>query len=339
MASQGRTALFDLEERRLASEIRKHKAKRVLLQLPEGLKPYAPKIVPIVEDAGACCFVLVNPCYGACDLAFSEAQAIAADLIVHYGHSQMIQRSDTRTVYFDARTKLEVKTAVKRALRLLKPWKSIGLITSVQHVHELTAARKVLLEDGKSVTIGDAGRLKYAGQVIGCDYSNATIVEDQADAFLFVGGGKFHAVGVSLATSKPTVVADPYEKRAYSVESEVQRIRKQRMTSVSEAKRAGTFGVLVGLKPGQNRLQDAIKIKNRLESRGKKALLFAATEITPEGLMQFPTIDAFVSTACPRLVLDDSLRFPKPMLTIKEALAVIGEADWNTLCRGNWFEN
>ena len=339
MAPQGRAALFSLEERRLTSEIRKHKAKRVLLQLPEGLKPYAPKIATIVEDAGARCFILADPCYGACDLAFSEAQVVGADLIVHYGHTQMIRRSGTLTVYFDARAKLEVKTAVKRALRLLKSWNYIGLVTSVQLVHELAAARKVLVEDGKTVVIGDSGRLKYAGQVIGCDYSNAKVVEDQADAFLFVGGGKFHAVGVSLATSKPTVVADPYEKRAYSVESEAQRIRKQRMTSVSEARKAQTFGVLVGLKPGQSRLRDAIRIKDKLKSSGKKALLFAAREITPEILMQFPTIDAFVSTACPRLALDDSIRFSKPLLMVREALAAIGGVDWNTLCKGSWFEN
>lgn len=338
MASQRCTA-FNLEEQRLATEIRKHEAKKVLLQLPEGLKSYAPKIATIIEDAGARCFILADPCYGACDLASSEAQAVAADLIVHYGHSQMIRRSDVRVVYFEAKAKLEVKTAVKRALRLLKPWKNIGLVTSVQHIHELAVARKVLLEDGKMVMVGDAGRLKYAGQVIGCDYSNAKVVEGQVDAFLFVGGGKFHAVGVSLATSKPTVVADSYEKRAYSVESEAQRIRKQRMTSVSEAKKAETFGVLVGLKPGQNRLRDAIKIKDKLERRGKKALLFAAREITPEVLMQFPMVDAFVSTACPRLALDDSIRFSKPVLTVREALAAIGEVDWNTLCRGSWFEN
>jgi 2-(3-amino-3-carboxypropyl)histidine synthase len=111
------------------------------------------------------------------------------------------------------------------------------------------------------------------------------------------------------------------------------------MTSISEAKQAETFGVLVGLKPGQSRLRDAIKIKDELESKGKKALLLAAREITPEVLMQFPTVEAFVNTACPRLVLDDSPRFFRPMLTINEARAVIDEVDWNTLCRGSWFEN
>jgi len=339
MASQGRPPSFNLEERRLATKIQEYKAKTVLIQLPEGLKPYAHRIAVAVEDAGARCFILADPCYGACDIAFDEARTIAADLIVHYGHAEMIRRLDTRAVYFDARAQVQVTPAVKQAMCLLKSWKKIGLVTTIQHVHRLEAARNLLLKEGKEVVIGDAGRLKYAGQVIGCDYSNAQATENQVDAFLFIGGGKFHAVGVSLATSKPTIVADPYEKRAYSVEGEAQKIRKQRMARISEAMQAETFGVVIGLKTGQNRLQEAINIRDRLVCKGKKALLFVAREITPEVLIQFPTVDAFVNTACPRIVLDDSSRFSKPMLTVNEALAVINEVDWSTLCKGSWFEN
>jgi 2-(3-amino-3-carboxypropyl)histidine synthase len=333
------TSSFDLEEKRVITEIRKHKAKRVLIQLPEGLKPYAPRIATIIGNAGAQAFVSADPCYGACDLSIHEAQTISADLIIHYGHTQMIGQTTTPAVYFETKAKVDVKAVVRRALPLLKSWDKIGLVTTVQHIHKLDITKDLLLREKKKVVVGDAGRLKYAGQVIGCDYSNAKAVEDQVDAFLFVGGGKFHALGVSLATSKPAIVADPYEKRAYSVETEAQRIRKQRMVSVSAAKQAETLGVLIGLKPGQNRLQKAIEIKDRLESKGKKAILFMAREITPEALMQFPTVDAFVNTACPRIVLDDSPRFSKPMLTINEALVAIGEMDWETLCRNGWFEN
>ena len=334
-----RTASFDLEEKRLVAEIRKRKARRVLIQLPEGLKPYAPGLAAKIEKAGVQAFISADPCYGACDLAIHEAEVISADLIVHYGHTEMIAGAATPVTYFEARAKVDVKTAVKRAVPLLKLWKNVGLVTTIQHVDKLSAAKDMLLREEKKVAIGDAGRLKYAGQIIGCDYSNAKAIKNQVDAFLFIGGGKFHAIGVSLATSKPTIVADPYEKRAYGVESEVQKTRKQRMVSVSEAKQAETFGILIGLKPGQDHLQRAIKVKDKLESEGKKAVLLAVREITPEALMQFPTVNAFVNTACPRLVLDDSPRYSKPMLTINEALVAIEQMDWETLCREGWFEN
>jgi 2-(3-amino-3-carboxypropyl)histidine synthase len=152
-------------------------------------------------------------------------------------------------------------------------------------------------------------------------------------AFLFVGGGQFHALGVALSTSKPTIVADPYEERAFSVDEEAEKILKQRWASISEAQKSKTFAVLIGLKPGQKRLEEALQVKERLEENGKTVYLFAVKEITPEVLMEFPAVDAFVNTACPRTSLDDAARFKKPVLTINEASVVVGKLTWEELCR------
>ena len=45
---------FDFEEERIKQEITRLNAKRVLLQMPEGLKPEAPRLAKLVEKAGAC---------------------------------------------------------------------------------------------------------------------------------------------------------------------------------------------------------------------------------------------------------------------------------------------
>jgi len=259
-------------------------------------------------------------------------------LLVHYGHSEMMPQQRVPIIYIEAKTALSVKPAVKRALPLLKTWKRVGLVTTVQHVDMLGEARATLLEAGKSVAVGDARRLKHAGQVTGCDYSNATAVAKDVDAFLFVGGGRFHALGVALATSKPTVVADPYEQRAYSVDDEVRRVLKRRWASIHDAENAEQFGVLIGLKGGQKRTDEALRVKERLERRGRKVTLIAAREITPEVLMQFPAVGAFVNTACPRIALDDTSKFRKPVLTPNETWVVIGELTWEELLRKGWFE-
>jgi 2-(3-amino-3-carboxypropyl)histidine synthase len=197
----------------------------------------------------------------------------------------------------------------------------------------------MLLRIGKIVVIGDAGRLNYAGQVIGCNYSNAKSIADGVEAFLFIGGGRFHALGVVLSTSKPTIAADPYEKQVFSVNEEAEKIVKQRWASIQEAEKAKSFAVLVGLKPGQKKLEEAFMIKRKLEEKGKAVCLLAAKEISPEILMEFPSFDAFVNTACPRVSIDDSSRFKKPLLTINEALVVVGELSWEELCKKGWFEN
>ncbi|MGQ9624042.1 MAG: diphthamide biosynthesis enzyme Dph2 [Candidatus Bathycorpusculaceae bacterium] len=330
---------FDFEEERVKQKILEIGAKRVLIQLPEGLKNDAPRLSKIVEKAGALPIISADPCYGACDLATAEAESLDADLIVHYGHSKMIKYEKVPTLYIEARATISIEDAVKKALPMMEKWRKIGLVTTVQHVQTLDIAKEMLLHSSKIVAIGDAGQMSYPGQVIGCDYSNAKSIAGDVDAFLFIGGGRFHALGVGLSTFKSTIIADPYEKMACSVDEEVQRVLRQRWANVEEAFNAKVFAVLVGLKPGQKRLELALNVKEKLEKSGKNVCLFAAREITPEALMEFPVVDAFVNTACPRISLDGTSKFKKPVLTVNEAMVVAGELSWEELCRKGLFEN
>ena len=333
-----KTLSFDLEEKRLKSEIKKRKPEIVFLQLPEGLKPEAPHLASIIEEAGATPIVSTDPCYGACDLAVSEAKLLGADLIVHYGHTPMTL-TEVPVVYVEARAKISVKEALTEALTYLDSWSKIGLVTTVQHVHQLDEAKNVLEAAGKTVFVGDADNVKYAGQVIGCDFGNARAVSEKVEAYVFVGGGRFHAMGVALATGKPTVIADPYEELAYPIHEDARRVIMQRWGNMSAAKEAKNFGVLISLKSGQVRLKAALEIKEKLEQNGRKATLLALREVTPNALMQFPSIDAFVNTACPRLSLDDAPYYGKPLLYLSEALVLLGEMTWEELLRNGWFGN
>ena len=302
-------------------------------------KRQAPRLASIVEEAGALPIVSSDPCYGACDLAISEAKLLGADLIIHYGHTPMTVHADVPIVYVEARAKISIKEALTKALPYLESWSKIGLVTTVQHVHQLDEAKNLLEASGKTVLVGDAGRVKYSGQVLGCDFSNARSVSQTVEAFLFVGGGRFHAMGVALATEKPTIIADPYEKIAYPIQDQVRRVIMQRWGNISEAKEAKSFGILISLKSGQMRLREAINIKEKLEHGGLKATLLALREVTPSALMQFPGIDAFVNTACPRLSLDDAPIFRKPLLSLNETLVMLGEMKWEDLFRRGWFGN
>jgi 2-(3-amino-3-carboxypropyl)histidine synthase len=334
-----KTRIFDLEEEKLKQEVKKRHAKSVLIQLPDGLKPEGPRLADIVQRAGAAAIVAADPCYGACDLAADEAQSLGADMIVHLGHTPASRRKagGTLIIYVEAKARINVKPAVEKALHLLTPWKRIGLLTTVQHVKMLGEIKERLLKAGKIVALGDAGSLKYAGQVVGCDYSNACTVAEEVEAFLFVGGGRFHALGAALATSKPTVVADPYEHRAYSVDDEARKIRSQRWISIRDAMKSERFGILIGLKSGQKRIKKALQVRDKLEDAGKKTTLLAIHEITPECLVQFPTLEAYVNTACPRISIDDASRYQKPVLTINEAMVVTGELAWEQLLKEGWF--
>ena len=297
---------FDFEEERIKQEITKLGAKRVLLQLPEGLKPEGPRLAKIIEKSGALPIISADPCYGACDIAVNEAESLGVDLIVHFGHSKLVKHEQIPTIYVEARATVTVEKAVKKSLPLLSKYGKIGLATSVQHLQALNQAREILIRAGKTVIIGDSGQMSYAGQVSGCNYSNVKSIADEVEAFLFVGGGMFHALGIALSTSKPTFIADPYDNRAFAINDEAQKILKKRWACIEEAQGAKAFGVFVGLKPGQKRLDQALSVKALAEKHGKAAYLLAVREITPETLLEFPSIDAYVNTACPRISLDAS---------------------------------
>ncbi|MEM2341540.1 MAG: diphthamide biosynthesis enzyme Dph2 [Candidatus Bathyarchaeia archaeon] len=325
--------LFDLEEDRVRNEIIKRGASRVLVQLPEGLKLAASEIASIIEATGALPIISADPCYGACDLAIDEATAISADLIIHYGHSEVehfSQRTNTPIIYIEAKAKtcIDFKKIVEDSLRYLEPWESIGLTTTVQHAHLINEAKDILKNAGKKVYIGHEPGLKYPGQVLGCDYRNAKVISNMVEAFLFIGGGLFHAIGLFLSTMKTTIAIDPFEGKIQRVDDYAKRVIKRRWADISEAMRVKKWGIIIGLKTGQFNFETSLKIMKDLKNSGREVILLAMKEITPEALLEFPTIESYVNTACPRVSLYETQKFPKPVLTPKETYVALGKISW-----------
>ena len=120
---------------------------------------------------------------------------------------------------------------------------------------------------------------------------------------------------------------------------DLERILKQRWASIIKAREEKNIGVIIGLKSGQEKLSKAFEVKRKLDKSGRKTTLLALREITPEALMQFPNINAFINTACPCVAIYNTSNFLKPVLNVNEALVMLGEMNWEELCRGGWFTN
>ena len=82
---------YELELGRIVGEIRRSQVAgrrsqdfKVLLQLPDGLKPWGPVLVDYLESkSGANIMIWLGDCFGACDLPDS-----GCDLVVQFGHSE-----------------------------------------------------------------------------------------------------------------------------------------------------------------------------------------------------------------------------------------------------------
>jgi 2-(3-amino-3-carboxypropyl)histidine synthase len=323
--------MYDLEEARLVDEIKRRSPRRVLLQLPEGLKPHAAKLAEKLQAAtGAEVLVSGDPCYGACDLALHQMKEVHADLLIHIGHAE-IPNENVRDdiVYVEARSDEKIEKPLAEALKLLKNEKSIGLAASLQHLHLLNLAKESLEQAGKTVWIGKpSGRLKHEGQLLGCDYRSVLSIASRVEAFIVIAAGDFHALGVSLSTDKRTIVADPYQQTAHDTASLVEKILRQRYAMILKFKDAKRIGIIVGLKSGQINLNLAKRLKALLQESGKNCTLIACSELIPESIQSFTDLDGIVETACPRVAIDDRSRYHKPVVNLEEALIAIGKKSW-----------
>lgn len=322
--------MFDLEQERIIGEIAKRNSKRVLLQIPEGLRPAALQLARLVEkQTSADVIVSADPCYGSCDLALSEASSLDADLVVHLGHSRPPEIAGERFLFIEARASVDVAPAVRKALAELKEDKIIGLASVVQHIDALETARGILEQAGKHVLIGKAdGKLRYDGQILGCQFGNAVSISSEVDAFLVLAGGDFHGLGVRIATGKRTIVCDPFQSQVRDMEELARRFFRRRYAAIDSFRRAKKVGILIGLKTGQFKPMEAANIRDLLESKGRECVLLALREIDPVVLENFSDIEGFVNTACPRVAFDDRGRFGRPVLNPEEAMIAANVKCW-----------
>jgi len=332
--------LYDLEIERVSDEIRRRGARRVLLQLPDGLRPQAFKLMgALKERTGAEVLLLGDSCYGACDVALRQAEALEADLLVHYGHSQMLPETPVPILYVEARVDIEVNSLLESALPLIEGWRTIGLAATIQHVHQLGEVVEALRLRKMHVVIGaGGGRTPHDGQVLGCDYGSARAIAADVDGFLFVGGGRFHPLGLALATGRPVVAVDPYMSSATAIrEDDLKRLAMRRMAAITAAKGAIRFGVIVSLKPGQFDLSTAEAVCAKLEKQGREAAVICLDEVRPETLANFSEAEAFINTACPRIAIDGVGGLRKPILTVQEAYVMLGERRWEEVWGGSYL--
>jgi len=332
--------MYDLEEERVAGEIRRRGAKRVLVQLPDGLRPTAFTLAKtLTRLTGAEMLLSGDSCYGACDVALSQAEAVGADLIVHYGHSGMLEETGTHVLYVHAKMDFDVDSLVETALPLVESWRRIGLAATVQHVHKLGEVAESLRRAGHEAIIGPGnGRTPQDGQILGCDYHTAQAIADGVDGYIFIGGGRFHPLGLAAATGKPVVVADPYLMSSETIrDKDIMRLAKRRMAAIDAAKEARRLGIVVSLKPGQYQPDAAESLRNRLEEAGYETVIICLDEVGAAQLGDFTEADAFVITACPRIALDGLADIGKPLLTMNEAQIVLGEKRWEQVWGRSYF--
>jgi len=315
----------ELEIVDVIEKIKDLEADTVGLQFPEGLKVHAIKVARQIEDeTGATVIISADPCYGACDVADVD-MGDSVDVLVHFGHRPLPIDYDLPVIFVDVRSNMDLLGCVCSAMSLLEGYNRIGLVTTTQHLHLLDEVADFLEQNGKEILMNE-GAGTTRGQVLGCNFS--AIKNLDVDAFLYVGSGNFHALGIKLFTEKPVVVADPYLGEAREINEFADRILRIRSARIAKAMDAKRFGIIVSSKKGQFRMELAKILKDMLNGDGREGFILLLDDVSPNVLLPFMDLDAFVMTACPRIAIDDSKMYKKPLLTPQELEIAIGRRKW-----------
>jgi 2-(3-amino-3-carboxypropyl)histidine synthase len=177
----------------------------------------------------------------------------------------------------------------------------VGLVSTIQFLDSLARIKEELEKQGKEVFIG--------GQILGCRQDNALKVQDKVQAFLYIGSGKFHVLGLAMKFVKeiPIFMFNPATQESSEFDwQEARKLKQKQKAQKTKFLISDRIGILVSIKPGQMKLNRALELKNELEKQGKKAYLFLIDNLDSSQFENFSKI-GWVNTACPGIFYDTSV--------------------------------
>lgn len=308
--------------------IRQKGAKRVALQMPEGLVMFATTIADIIETfTEADTVIMGDVTYGACCIDDYTAKALGVDLLVHYGHSCLIpidQTSGIKMLYIFVDIKIDALHFLNTVKLNFPTNVKIGLVSTIQFVATLQGVANELRREGYEITLPQSRPLS-PGEILGC----TAPVMSYVDVFIYLGDGRFHLEAAMIANPKLKAYRyDPYDKKfteEFYGHIEMQTVRKQ---AISEASNASRFGLILGTLGRQGSTKVMEHFQGQLTKLSKEGVVVLLSEIFPDKLRLFPDIGAWIQVACPRLSIDWGKAFDKPLLTPYEGAIALREAEW-----------
>lgn len=334
---------FDVDIEGILQTVSRNGYTKVLLQGPEGLKRGLVQLAEIIEDRTmSLVWVDGDPCYGACDHAGERAKVLGADALIHLGHSDIpsMERGYSVPIHFfplEMRTEMEmIHGGLGKIINKMAGMK-VSFFTTIQHMSLLNEVRGRLREAGIKVHIGDPGeREELPGQVIGCSFSAAKGIPEDVDTLLFLGTGRFHPLGLALSSGREVHTMDPLTGEVGVVgKEEIDKMLRSRFGHINSFKdrllKKGIVGIIIGFKPGQRRTSLAECLIDLLRERKIRSKMIIMDHMDPMKLKALG-IDLVVSTACPRIAMDDSIKYTDEGITILtpvELRIALGILSWS----------
>lgn len=302
----------------IAHELKKIKAKRILVQLPEGFRICIDLITQkLREHLGEDIEILysLNPAYGPCLVDEYGADEVGADIIIHFGHVEYpFYRPSTRTMFIPVEFQAADADKARSLLNTVcKENIRVCLASTSQHIKLCKR-----LEE-----IPNKCQVTYKGVVYGCTAFDT----ENCDILVVVAGGRFSCLSqyLTLFQKEHNLIVyclDPYVNTLWDPKEEIKKILSIRIWKIHEALNKRRWLIVAGFY-GQSRNELVKLLVNKLRKRGFEVSVAKALKIDRESLLNLgSSFDVVVIASCPYLAFD-FYDLDIPVLTIGEALMII----------------
>jgi len=314
---------FDFEIDRVIAEINSRKARKIVIQLPEGLlrcytyivNSLMEKLSGQIEDI----FISGNPGFGGCLVDELTYRDVNADLLIHFGHLEYPGfKTSVNAVFvpveFKGRRNEHLREIVNVLSKICEKSEKLCVAASYQH---LLLARDICNKVGCCIRVG---------AILGC----MPLIDANCSSYMVIAGGEFHCLAqllhvLSSGINAAVLCYDPFRGIVVDSSDKARRMLAVRMWKVEEARYARRWLIVDGFY-GQSR-NHIVKILSReIVKRGGTAHIVKALYIDEKLLRNLgvDNYDVAVISSCPRIAVDDFAHFEKPVLTVREALYVLG---------------
>ncbi|PTB59412.1 hypothetical protein M431DRAFT_491018 [Trichoderma harzianum CBS 226.95] len=325
-------ANYNFEIPKTIHRIRESGARKVALQMPEGLLLFATTISDIVTQfcPGVETLIMGDVTYGACCIDDYTARALGCDLLVHYAHSCLIPVDVTKikTLYVFVDISIDTAHLIASLERNFASGKTIAIVGTIQFNATIHGIRSSLEAAGFGVVVPQIGPLSK-GEILGCT-SPRLRDEDGIDLILYLGDGRFHLESIMIHNPAiPAYRYDPYSRKLTRETYGHDEMQSVRRSAIQTARKARRWGLILGSLGRQGNPHTLALIERELAERGIPKIDLLLSEIFPGKLAMMSDVECWVQVACPRLSIDWGYAFPRPLLTPYEALVALGK-------RGGW---
>jgi 2-(3-amino-3-carboxypropyl)histidine synthase len=323
---------YNFEIHKTVWNIQKFSAKKVALQMPEGLLLYSCIISDILEQfTGVETLIMGDVTYGACCIDDFTARALGCDFLVHYAHSCLvpIDVTEMKVLYVFVTIDIDRQHLLNTLVEQFPAGSRLALTGTIQFNPTVHAIIPELAGVGIQATAPQAMPLSK-GEVLGC--TSARLSTQDYDATVYIGDGRFHLESSLIQNPElPAYKYDPYSRKLTIEEFDHRELYEVRRNAIQEARKAKKVGLILGSLGRQGNPNTLEMVEKGFKSKGVETILVLLSEIFPGKLAQFDDIDCWVQVACPRLSIDWGYAFPRPLLTPYEAMVSLEEdQEWNT---------